>query len=100
MPVGSAADVVVIGGGVIGCSIAYFLAAAGARVTLIERSRLGAGASGIAAGMLAPQVEAPFADPFFELALQGRNEHAGLAERLLHDVGLDVEYRATGILRV
>ena len=97
---GSGADVVVVGGGVIGCSIAYFLAQDGARVTLLERSHLAAGASGVAAGMLAPQVEAPFADPFFELALLGRAEHAGLAARLLDEVGLDVEYRATGILRV
>ncbi|HLZ28152.1 MAG TPA: glycine oxidase ThiO [Chloroflexota bacterium] len=98
--VAPSADVVVVGGGVIGCSIAYFLTLAGARVTLLERSHLAAGASGVAAGMLAPQVEAPFADPFFELALLGRAEHAGLAERLLEEVGLDVEYRATGILRV
>jgi len=69
-------------------------------VTLVERSQLASGASGVAAGMLAPQVEAPFADPFFELALLGRGEHAGLAERLFDEVGLDVEYRATGILRV
>ena len=50
--------------------------------------------------MLAPQVEAPFADPFFELALLARAEHASLSERLIDEVGLDVEYRATGILRV
>ena len=37
-PVGDSADVVVVGGGVIGCSIAYFLALAGGRVTLLERS--------------------------------------------------------------
>lgn len=50
--------------------------------------------------MLAPQVEAPFADPFFELALLGRAEHAPLADSLMDEVGLDVEYRPTGILRV
>ena len=94
------ADVVIVGGGVIGCSIAYFLSLQGARVTLIERSHLAAGASGVAAGMLAPQVEAPFADPFFELALLGRAQHRPLAEQLLDEVGLDVEYRQTGILRV
>ena len=93
-------DVVVVGGGVIGCAIAYFAATAGAGVTLIERSRLAAGASGVAAGMLAPQVEAPFADAFFDLALLGRAEHGPTAERLLDEVGLDVEYRATGILRM
>jgi glycine oxidase len=69
-------------------------------VTLLERNYLAAGASGVAAGMLAPQVEAPFADPFFELALLGRAMHAPLAERLMAEVGLDVEYRRTGILRV
>ncbi len=50
--------------------------------------------------MLAPQVEAPFADPFFELALLGRAEHRLLAAQLLDKVGLDVEFRGTGILRV
>ncbi|MBV9324972.1 MAG: glycine oxidase ThiO [Chloroflexi bacterium] len=94
------ADVVIVGGGVVGCCIAYYLTLGGARVTLLERAHLAAGASGVAAGMLAPQVEAPFADPFFELCLLGRAEHAPLAAALLEDVGLDVEYRQTGILRV
>jgi glycine oxidase len=94
------ADVVIVGGGVIGCCIAYFLTLGGARVTVLERGQLASGASGVAAGMLAPQVEAPFADPFFELCVLGRAEHAPLAAALQDDVGLDVEYRQTGILRV
>jgi glycine oxidase len=93
-------NVVIVGGGVVGCSIAYYLSLGGAKVILLERGRLAAGASGVAAGMLAPQVEAPFADPFFELALEGRATHAPLASELLEQVGLDVEYRQTGILRV
>jgi glycine oxidase len=93
-------DVVIVGGGVIGCCIAYYLSLAGAKVTLVERDQLASGASGVAAGMLAPQVEAPFADSFFEVALRGREEHEPLAHALLDQVGLDVEYRRTGILRV
>jgi glycine oxidase len=85
---------------VIGCSIAYYLSKQGASVTLVERTHLAAGASGVAAGMLAPQVEAPFADPFFELALLGRDDHGPLADALRDEVGVDVEYRRTGILRV
>src|SRR5262249_45316050 len=88
----ASADVVVVGCGVIGCSIAYSLAAEGVRVALIERGQLASGASGVAAGMLAPQVEAPFADAFFELTLAGRGSHAALAERLRDEVGLDVEF--------
>src|SRR5207237_3011342 len=53
-----------------------------------------------AAAMVAPRVDAPLADPFFELALRGRAGHEVLAEQLMADVGLDVEYRKTGILRV
>jgi D-amino-acid dehydrogenase len=46
----SGPDVVVVGGGVIGVSCAYYLARAGARVTLLERDRIGAGASSGNAG--------------------------------------------------
>ncbi len=52
-----AADVVVVGGGVIGCAVTYFLAREGLSVTLLERDRLHAHASGAAAGMLAPLLE-------------------------------------------
>lgn len=45
------ADVVIIGGGIVGVSAAYFLAEAGVRsVMVLERSTVGAGASGRAAG--------------------------------------------------
>ena len=39
-------EVVVIGGGIIGCAVAAELAASGARVTLVERTAIAAGASG------------------------------------------------------
>src|SRR2546421_629155 len=93
-------DVVIVGGGVIGCSVAYHLSLAGVGVLLLERERLAAGASGVAAGMLAPQAEASHDDAFFALALCGRAEHLPLATTLLDDVGLDVECRMSGILRV
>ena len=93
-------DVIIVGGGVIGCSIAYHLTLAGSSVRLIERDRLASGASGVAAGMLAPQVEAHYDDPFFDLCLRGRDEHVELAEDLKDGVGLDVERRTTGVFRL
>jgi glycine/D-amino acid oxidase-like deaminating enzyme len=46
------ADVVVVGGGIIGCACAYELASQGAKVVLVERSELAAGASGRNHGLL------------------------------------------------
>ena len=53
-----AADVVVVGGGIVGTAAAAFLAEAGARVVLIEREGLASGASGANSGV----VQHPF-DP-------------------------------------
>lgn len=45
-------DVVVVGAGVIGCSIAYHLSAAGLRTALLDRQQVAAGASGANFGMV------------------------------------------------
>ena len=52
------ADVVIIGGGIIGLSLAWRLAGEGASVVLLERGQVGGQATGAAAGMLAPLAEA------------------------------------------
>jgi len=52
-------QVVVVGGGVIGLSIAWELAQVGVAVTLIERGRTGAGASWGNAGLLVPSYSLP-----------------------------------------
>ncbi len=46
--------VVIIGGGVIGCAIAYYLRKSGIDATIVERGEFGAEASSAAAGLLAP----------------------------------------------
>jgi D-hydroxyproline dehydrogenase subunit beta len=45
-------DVAIVGGGIVGCAAAAFLAEAGARVELFERGRLAAGASGRNSGVI------------------------------------------------
>ena len=47
-----APDVAIVGGGIIGAASAAFLAAAGARVTLYERSEIAAAASGRNSGVI------------------------------------------------
>src|SRR5438093_7266131 len=55
-------DAVVVGGGAIGLASAWRIAERGLRVRVLERDDPGAGASGVAAGMLAPVGEATWGE--------------------------------------
>jgi glycine oxidase len=90
----------VVGGGVIGCSVAYHAARRGAKVALLEADEIGAGASGAAAGMLNAQAEAHEPGPFLDLLLKSRTMHRSLAEELYEETGLDPECVWSGTLRV
>jgi glycine oxidase len=93
------ADVVIIGGGVIGLTIARALALQGMRnAILFERASLGTEASFAAAGMLAPQTEADASDDFFRLACQSRDMYASFAAALHEETGIDIELDPTGTL--
>ena len=92
-------DIVIVGGGVIGLTIARALALRGVRdVCLVERGNLGTEASWAAAGMLLPQVEADAADEFFNLACQSRDLYQAFAAALREETGIDVELDTTGTL--
>jgi glycine oxidase len=96
----SGADVVVIGAGVVGLSAARALAGSGARVLVVERRRVGAEASGAAAGMLVPQVETAAGSPLLELALRARDHLVGLVPALEEESGIRVELSPEGVLEV
>jgi glycine oxidase len=91
-------DAVVVGGGVIGCAIAWRLGQAGARVVVIERGRVGGEASHAAAGMLAPLAEAEREDDFFNLTVASLALYADFARELKASSGVDIEYRDEGTL--
>ena len=95
-----ATDVIVVGGGVIGCSIAWRLAQSGLKVTVFERGQVGCEASRAAAGMLSPQGEAQGPGPFFDFCLRSRAMYRSFAEELTEASGIDVEYRDDGTLFV
>jgi glycine oxidase len=92
--------VIVVGGGVIGCSIADRLARDSHDVTLLERDRIAAHASGAAAGLLAPYSEADEPGPFHRLSVRSLALFDELAARLERDTGIDVEFRRQETLRL
>ncbi|MFL6214754.1 MAG: glycine oxidase ThiO [Blastocatellia bacterium] len=91
-------DVLIIGGGVIGCAVALRLAHEGLQVAVTERGRVGCEASRAAAGMLSPQAEASEPGPFLDLCLRSRVMYRDFAERLKDASGIDIEYRDDGTL--
>ena len=91
-------DAAIIGGGVIGSSIAWRLAQAGMRVAVLERGAIGREASWAAGGMLAPLAEANKADAFYECAVASRVMYADFARELRTASGIDIEYRTEGAL--
>lgn len=56
-------SVIVVGGGVVGLCCAHYLSRAGLRVTVLERSRLGSGASRGNAGEVCPDLAEPLGAP-------------------------------------
>src|ERR1700694_4268028 len=96
----SISDVVIVGGGVIGCSIAYHLRKAGVPVTVIDQGEIGAEASSAAAGLLAPLGSLAGPGPFADLLLASFALFPSLVPELEEASGIRVEYEQTGALRV
>jgi glycine oxidase len=94
------ADVVILGGGVIGCATAWELARRGLSVVVVERDTPGLGATSAAAGMLSPLSESEEAGPFLELALSSLDRYPSFVAALFEETGIDVEYRQRGKLEV
>ncbi|UCI10644.1 NAD(P)/FAD-dependent oxidoreductase [Mesorhizobium sp. B1-1-8] len=86
-------DVIVLGGGLMGAASAYFLARRGARVTLIERKRIGSGATVASFGNIRRSGRYLSQLPLAHRSLRLWGE----AEKML---GRDVEFRATGHIRL
>ena len=94
-------DVLVIGGGVIGLSIAWRARAKGLSVTLLERGEIGMGTSHVAAGMLAPVAEVEFGEAgqaALELGLRSAELWPGFAAELELASGVEVGLLPTGTL--
>ncbi len=93
-------DVVVIGGGIVGCACAYELAKAGASVTLLEYGKTGMQATNAAAGMLAPIIEADSPGAMMQTGMRALREYPATVAEIEAQCGFDVELRLDGILKV
>lgn len=98
---GGGSDVVVVGGGAIGLASAWRLAQRGASVTVVDPEP-GSGASGVAAGMLAPITEARMGEePLLRLNLASWSLwNHGFAAEVEDASGTEIGYRADGTLVV
>jgi glycine oxidase len=92
--------VVIVGGGVIGCAAAVALSRAGAAVTLIERDRIGSGASHAAAGMLAPLSESDEEGPLVEPGMESLRLHATWSRMIEQLAGISIGRVARGTIMV
>ncbi|MGE6752621.1 glycine oxidase ThiO [Rossellomorea sp. NPDC071047] len=93
-------DALIVGGGVIGCSIAYQMAKRGKKVLLIEKDRLAGKASQAAAGMLGVQTELKGDGPLYHLAKESRDMYPSLATDLKEISGMDIEYVENGMIKL
>lgn len=92
-------DMAILGGGIIGCAITYYLRKSGADVTLIERGEIGSQASSAAAGLLAPLGPLPGPGPLADLLLASFAMFPTLVPELEEASGIDLGYERTGALR-
>ena len=87
----TSAECVIVGGGAVGCSLAYHLAMRGLKPLLIERGQLGAGSTGRCAGGIRQQFSTPVN---VKVGMLSRR----LLERFPEEIGQSADFRQIGYL--
>ena len=93
-------EVLVIGAGLIGSSIAWLLSKAGCRVVLIDASGFGGEASAAGAGMLAPGGEYREPSPAARFAIESLAMYPTFVRQLEQESGLSIDYRKCGAIEL
>lgn len=91
----------IVGGGIVGLAAAWRLARRGARVVVVERESPPAGATRVAAGMLAPVGELAFGEPeLLEMTLAAAELYPEFVAELEAASGVSTGYARRGALHV
>jgi glycine oxidase len=93
-------DVAVVGGGVIGLTLAWRLKQRGASVVVVDRGEPGGEASWAAAGILSAQAEAKGPGPLFDLLWRSEQLFPEFVAELEKSSGLSCGFRRTGALHL
>lgn len=91
-------DFAIIGAGINGLLVARELAGAGARVILLERGRVGREASWAGGGIVSPLYPWRYSSAVTALANWAQAFYPQLAQELLNETGIDVEFNPCGLL--
>lgn len=89
-------SVIVVGAGIVGCTIAYELAKSGARVHVLEPRSPGQGATRASAGILAPFIEGHGSKLLRDLGKRSLDMYEPFMARLREDSGQDLIYTRNG----
>ena len=93
-------DVAIVGGGVMGCAIAWQLSKSGVSCALVERGSFGGGASGATAGVVGPLWHIDPDDPdMWRLGIRSLELFPKWVEELA-EAGVNPEFQQTGVLKV
>lgn len=95
-----AKDVIIIGAGIIGSSIAYHMSRKGLSCLVFERGAVAQEATAASAGMLGAMMETDAPGPLVELAVTSQARYKELARVLFEDSGVDIEYTECGTVGV
>jgi glycine oxidase len=93
-------DVIVVGGGIIGCSIAWRLAQNGISVAIYEAGRIGAESSWAGAGMLAPGGEVEGASVWAQRSIESLRLYPEFLKELDEESGIAADFRGCGAIEV
>ncbi|EDP73646.1 FAD-dependent oxidoreductase [Hydrogenivirga sp. 128-5-R1-1] len=93
-------NVIIVGGGIIGLSIAYKLIKLGINITIFDKDRVGRSASWAAGGMIAPQAEGLEEGDFLNFCLESRDMFPQFIKEIESDTGLETGYWQCGILKL